>query len=222
MLKFPRIMLIYLTWWRQCPFIHSAFVVDLIYIILLYFSSPAYFPRSALCSMMLAVPYLCWSHESWWSGPLLHELAYCPIHVHGSSTPHSHELKNTGFPVALKAFDWKKGRCICDIKRNKSLKSCCWLTNWAYWTFGSSVDPLAFDAHQSIFTSIALWKKILVNSDKSLDSNPSSYQYIKCTLNSPVCIDLSVLIVVAIAARDLVRPSTRATGVHSSICVLNW
>lgn len=63
--------------------------------------SPAYFPLPTLFSMISEVEL----HSSWWSGPLLQELAYCAIHSHGSSTPHSHALKKMGLPVAFRAFD---------------------------------------------------------------------------------------------------------------------
>jgi len=62
---------------------------------------PAYFDRPTLCSMIRSVE----SQLSWWSGPDLQELAYCHIHSHGLSTPHSQELKKNSLVVLSKAAD---------------------------------------------------------------------------------------------------------------------
>lgn len=51
-------------------------------------------------------------HESWWSGPLLQELAYSAIHSQGLSLPHSQALKKIGLPVLFRALDWGRGRMV--------------------------------------------------------------------------------------------------------------
>ena len=90
--------------------------------------------------------------SSWWSGPVLHELAYSCIHSHGLSTPHSHELKKIGFPVLLSASD-----CIYYKKQHWSCMSSLLQWNFTislYCSCGSSCVPLILELHQSIFTSL--------------------------------------------------------------------